>query len=306
MIEILKNTNFNFIGIRRAAYVISAVLLINGFYSLYLIAVNKANMGLDFTGGSTVQVEFSEPISVEKIRETMAGKGFTKVTIQQIGKEGENRYLIRMGVDEVETGNAASKVASVLREGIKQREVTVLGTNEIGPVVSHQLKQKAMFAVLWAVIGILIYIWIRFEFKFAVAATFATFHDVVAVLGIMVLMGREIDLLVVTALLTLAGYSLTDTVVLFDRVRENLRKILKMAYEKIINDSINEVLSRTAITSTTTFLVVVSLFLFGGNVLNNFSLALMLGIIIGTYSSIFVASPVVVEWENFEKEHKKR
>lgn len=306
MIEILKNTNFNFIGIRKIAFVISALLLISGFYALYKIAVNEANMGLDFTGGSTVQVQFSEPVSVAKIRGIMAENNFTKVTIQQIGAEAENKNLIRLGVDEVETGNAASKVASVLRKGTEGIEVTVLGTNEIGPVVSHQLKQKALFALLWAVIGILIYIWIRFKFKFAVAATVATFHDVIVVLGIMVLMGREIDLLVITALLTLAGYSLNDSVVLFDRIRENLRKILKMPYEKIVNDSINEVLGRTVITSTTTLFVVGSLFLFGGHVLNNFSLALMLGIIVGTYSSIFVASPVIVEWEEFEKKHKKR
>ncbi len=306
MIEILKNANFNFIGTRKIAFVISALLLINGFYALYKIAANEANMGLDFTGGSTVQVQFSKPVSVAKIRGIMADNNFTKVTIQQIGAETENKSLIRLGVDEVETGNAASKVASVLREGTEGIKVTVLGTNEIGPVVSHQLKQKALFALLWAVIGILIYIWIRFKFKFAVAATFATFHDVIVVLGIMVLMGREIDLLVITAFLTLAGYSLNDSVVLFDRIRENLRKILKMPYEKIVNDSINEVLGRTVITSTTTLFVVGSLFLFGGHVLNNFSLALMLGIIIGTYSSIFVASPVIVEWENFEKKHKKR
>jgi len=306
MLQIIKNTNFNFIGIRRIAFIISAILLINGFYGLYLINAGKANMGLDFTGGSTVHVKFAKEITVGQIRTIMAENNFSKVTIQQVGKETDNEYLIRLGVHEVETGDASARVTGILKKDSGDDKIEVMGSSEIGPVVSMQLKQKAMLAVFWAVIGILVYIWFRFRFKFAVAATFATFHDVIVVLGIMVLMGREIDLLVITALLTLAGYSLTDTVVLFDRIRENLRKILKMTYEKIVNDSINEVLSRTIVTSGTTLLVVASLFLFGGHALNNFSLALLLGILVGTYSSIFVASPLVVEWENFEKKNKHK
>lgn len=160
------------------------------------------------------------------------------------------------------------------------------------------LQEQARWAVLFALMGILAYIWIRFDFRFGVAATIATFHDVIVVLGLYFLMGREISLLLITALLTLAGYSLTDTVVVFDRIRENMKQFRKRGdFAGTINNSINEVLSRTIVTSSTTLLAVLSLLVFGGEVLSDFSLALLLGVLVGTYSSVFVASPIIVEWE---------
>jgi len=301
MFQIVKDTKIDFIGKRKAAFAISGIMLLAAFYAFYLIAADKANMGLDFTGGSTVHVKFDRSVSVADIRGVMALEGYERAMIQQIGNEEENEFIIRMGLLDAEAGEASRKVKEVFEKDMPEAGLSIEGSSEIGPVVSGQLKQKALLAMLWAVIGILIYIWLRFKFKFAVAATVATFHDVFVVLGIMVLLGKEIDLLVVTALLTLAGYSLNDTVVLFDRIRENLRFILKSSYGEIVNRSINEVLSRTIITSGTTLMVVGSLYLFGGHVLQNFSFTLLLGILVGTYSSVFVASPVVVEWDNFEK-----
>ncbi|MFP4466045.1 MAG: protein translocase subunit SecF [Candidatus Goldiibacteriota bacterium] len=304
MFQIIKDTKFDFIGKRRAAFVISGLMLIAAFYSVYLIAADKANMGLDFTGGSTVQVRFDSAVSVAEIRAVMAVEGFERATIQQIGNESDNTFIIRMSLADAEAGEASGKIEDVFKKDMPEAGITIEGSSEIGPVVSGQLKQKALLAMFWAVLGILIYIWFRFKFKFAVAATVATFHDVLVVLGIMVLLGKEIDLLVVTALLTLAGYSLNDTVVLFDRIRENIRFILKTNYGEIVNRSINEVLSRTIVTSGTTLFVVGSLYMFGGHVLENFSLTLLLGILVGTYSSIFVASPLIVEWDNMEKKNR--
>lgn len=301
MFEILKNTNINFMKLRKIAYFISIVLILNGLYSLFLVNKGKAKLGLDFTGGSSIQIKFFKDITIERIRQIAEKNNIKQLTIQQMGKETEREFLIRLGAGELQTGNASEQIINMFKRETGDNEILLIASNEIGPIVSVQLKQKAFLALFWAAVGILIYIWIRFKFKFAVAATFATLHDVLVVFGILVLMGKELDLLIITALLTLAGYSLTDTVVVFDRIRENLRNILKFPFIDIVNKSINEVLSRTIITSGTTLLVVLALFFWGGDVLNNFSLALLLGVIIGTYSSIFVASTIIVDWENFEK-----
>jgi preprotein translocase subunit SecF len=209
-----------------------------------------------------------------------------------------------MGIQEMKDENAGMALVNVLKTETGDEGVTVLEENLIGPLVSAQLKQKALYAIIWAAIGILVYIWVRFKFKFAVIATVATMHDVLTLLGIMVLFNNEIDILVLTAMLTIAGYSLTDTVVVFDRIRENMKNILKMPFEQIVNNSVNEVLSRTIITATTTLFVALSLFLFGGYVLSNFSLALVIGILVGTYSSDLLASPLLVDWENYERTHR--
>jgi preprotein translocase subunit SecF len=179
-------------------------------------------------------------------------------------------------------------------------------TTEIGPKVGSQLRTDAAKAIVLATLGILIYIAIRFRFNFAVGATIATFHDVLAVLGIFYLLGREINLIVVTALLTIAGYSLTDTVVIFDRIRENMKMRLKDPLEDIMNLSVNEVLSRTLVTSLTVLLTSLALFLFGGEVIHDFALAMILGVIVGTYSSVFVASPIVLVWQGKKKPLGKR
>ncbi len=194
------------------------------------------------------------------------------------------------------------KLGDLLKQAINDHftdnKFTMDSTNNISSRVGERLTRDAIKAIVFALLGILIYIWIRFDFRFGVAATIATFHDVLAVLGIYFILNREISLLVITALLTLAGYSLTDTVVVFDRIRENLKQFRKRSdYGSTINTSINEVLSRTVITSVTTIAVVLTILVFGGEVLFDFALALTMGIIVGTYSSVFVASPVIVEWE---------
>lgn len=303
MIEFLKNPNLNFIGARKFTYFLSAALVLNGLVAVYRIATGHARMSLDFTGGVTVQLKFSKPATIDQIRGIMTKNGINAL-IQGIGPASDMTYLIRVGTQDLKQANGGQVIYNLLKTETGDTGLTVLEENLIGPLVSAELKQKAVYAVIWASIGILLYIWVRFKFKFAVAATIATVHDVLTVLGVMVLFGKEFDILVLTALLTIGGYSLTDTVVVFDRIRENMKHILKMPYDQLVNKSINEVLSRTIITSSTTMMVAISLFLFGGYVLNNFALAMVIGVIIGTYSSDFLASPIIVDWENYERTHR--
>lgn len=303
MFEIVKNTKINFLGLRKISYVLSMFLVLMGIFGLFRIITGSANMGLDFTGGISVQLKFSKPMTSEKIREILEKVGY-KVYLQKVGAEADNTFLIRTTLKDIKSATGSTEIINALKKETQDNDIVVLEENVIGPVVSAQLKQKALYAIFWAAIGILIYIWVRFQFKFAVSATLATMHDVLVVLGILVFLNKEIDILVITALLTIAGYSLTDTVVVFDRIRENMRNILKESFESIINRSLNEVLSRTLITSGTTLLVAISLYLFGGMILNNFAFTIVLGIVVGTYSSCFIASPVVFDWEMYEKKQK--
>jgi SecD/SecF fusion protein len=214
--------------------------------------------------------------------------------------------MVRMKKSEGSVPHMSEKLTQVLNQAIPQSHFAAVGTTEIGASVSKDLRQKAIVAITISFLAIIIYIWFRFEFVFGIAAIIATLHDVLAVLGVFYLLNREITLLVVTALLTVAGYSLTDTVVVFDRIRENLAR-RRGTLADIINLSVNEVLSRTIITSATVFLVVVALFFFGGVVLEDFALAMMLGVIVGTYSSVFVASPVIFAWrKEFKRVEIKR
>lgn len=304
MIEIIKNPKLNFISVRKVSYFISLLLVLNGLFAVYQIAVGKAKMGLDFTGGISVTLKFTKDVSVNAIRGVLDKSEMPQAIIQQVGLPSEKTFMVRVGTQELKNENASGLLTELLKKETGDAEMIVLEQNEIGGIVSSQLKSKALQAVFWALIGILVYIWVRFKFKFAVSATLATLHDVLAVLGIMVLAGKEIDLLVITALLTIGGYSLTDTVVVFDRIRENMKHILKLSYQELVNNSINEVLSRTIITSFTTLAVATSLLLFGGAILHTFSFALVIGILIGTYSSYFLASPIIVDWENYEKKNR--
>ena len=204
----------------------------------------------------------------------------------------ENKILIRFKKGEI--GGFSEKIINILKNKFPANKFVVDSTTEIGPKVGSKLRNDAIIAIIVATLGILIYVAFRFQFKFGIGATIATFHDVLAVLGIFFILGKEINLILITALLTIAGYSLTDTVVVFDRIRENFRLRHKEPIVSVMNLSVNEVLSRTIITSTTVLLTSAALFFFGGEVLHDFSLAMILGVIIGTYSSIFVASPIVL------------
>ncbi len=295
MIEIVKKTNIDFMGFRKIAFFISGILIVLGIIGIIQVANGTANLGIDFAGGTAVMLKFEKTVTLQQVRDVLEKGGLKDFELQDFPTV--NKVLVKMKQKEEKLGAISDRIINSLKEGFKNNKITVDSTMEIGPKVGSKLRKDAMWAVIAATIGILIYIAWRFQFRFSVGATVATFHDVLAVLGIFNIMGREINLVLVSALLTIAGYSLTDTVVVFDRVRENLRFISKESIEAVFNRSINEVLSRTLITSLTTLLAALALFLFGGAVIHDFALAMILGIIVGTYSSVFVASPIVLLWK---------
>jgi preprotein translocase subunit SecF len=296
MLELVKNTKIDFMGKRKIAFVFSGILSIIGIIAIIQIATGKANLGIDFAGGTAIQLKFEKPVELHAIRLALDEAGIKDFDLQDL--PSLNKVLIRIKKEEQQLGQSAEKITSIISQKITDNKYVIDSTTEIGPKVGGKLRADAGMAVAVSAIMILAYIAFRFQFNFGVGATLATFHDVLAVLGLFYLMGREINLILVTALLTIAGYSLTDTVVVFDRIRENLKTRYKEPLEAVMNASINEVLSRTIITSVTVLLTSVALFFFGGEVLHDFALAMIMGVVIGTYSSVFIASPVVLLWKD--------
>ncbi len=292
--ELLGKTNIDFIGKRKAAFLFSAVLVLLGLVTIVQIYRGKANLGIDFVGGTSIQLKFERPVSLADMREVLSRNGLKDSDIQQFA--GGDRVMVRVKRGEVGIGGMAERIRMVVEKEFSNNRFIVEGSNEVGPAIGKDLQRAALWAILLALAGIILYVAWRFEFVFGVAATAATFHDVLVVLGVFYLLNKEVTLLVVSALLTIAGYSLTDTVVVYDRIRENLRGRKREPLADVMNASINQVLNRTAMTSLTTLLAALALFLLGGEVLRDFSLALILGILVGTYSSWFVASPIVFEW----------
>jgi preprotein translocase subunit SecF len=294
MLEIIRNTKIDFMGKRKFAFVFSGILAVIGIFTIVQVANGRANLGIDFAGGTAVQLKFEKPVNLHNVRKALEEGGLKDFDLQEF--PAVNKILIREKKSEQELGQVADKITGMISQKIPDNKYVVDSTTVIGPKVGKRLRVDAAWAVVMATIGILIYVAVRFRFNFAVGATIATFHDVLAVLGAFYLMGREINLILITALLTIAGYSLTDTVVVFDRIRENLRTRMKEPVEAVMNLSINEVLSRTIVTSLTVLMSSAALFFFGGEVIHDFALAMILGVIVGTYSSVFVASPVVLLW----------
>ncbi len=300
MFRLVGDTNINFIGARKIAFVISLALLALGLFALTMVITGKANLGIDFAGGTMIIGYFDQPVEIEGLRAVIAPE-FPDAAITRLeGFEKPNAFILKVKQPESEEEGMerSERMQELIAQSFADNNFSVDSEHIIGPAVGESLRADAQKAVLLSLLGIVVYIWIRFDFRSGIAATIATFHDVLVVLGITYLMGIEFDLLLITALLTLAGYSLTDTVVVFDRIRENIKRFrTKGQFAGAVNSSINEVLSRTINTSLTTLIVVGSLFILGGTVLRTFSIALILGVIVGTYSSMFVASPIVVEWE---------
>ncbi|OGW33337.1 MAG: protein-export membrane protein SecF [Nitrospirae bacterium GWC2_42_7] len=294
MLEIIKNTKIDFMGKRKFAFIISGIFSIIGIIAIVQIANGSANLGIDFAGGTAIQLKFEKQINLHTLRKALEEGGVKDFDLQDF--PAVNKILIRVKQTEQQFGQTSESIMGVISQKLPDNKYVVDSNTVIGPKVGSRMRADSAKAVVMATLGILIYVAIRFKFNFAVGATIATFHDVLAVLGIFFLMGKEINLILITALLTIAGYSLTDTVVVFDRIRENLRLRLKDNVETVMNISINEVLSRTIVTSVTVLLSSFALFFFGGEVLHDFSLAMILGVIIGTFSSVFVASPIVLLW----------
>ncbi|HAY39671.1 MAG TPA: protein translocase subunit SecF [Desulfobacteraceae bacterium] len=332
--------NINFVGKRKIAFSVSLAMILISIASLAIHGGPK--YGIDFAGGSLVQVKFNEPVSVNMIKSGLAAIDLGKSSVQGFGEQSENEYLIRTD-SSVETSGGFSLTVQQALESSTGKGVTVRRVEMVGPQVGKDLREKALFAMFYALLFIAIYISGRFELKwllsgviagvlmgavyflsifnvsvpyliaaallvslalfwflglkYAMGATVALIHDVTITVGIFSIFNKEFTLPIIAALLTIIGYSLNDTIIVFDRIRENLRKYHKNPLEVIINRSVNETLSRTLLTSGTTLVVVVALFVLGGGIIHDFAFALLVGIVVGTYSSIYVASPILLAWQ---------
>jgi preprotein translocase subunit SecF len=298
MMEILGKTSVDFMGKRNIAFAVSGVLVLLGLLAVVGILAGWANLGIDFAGGTAVQLKFDKPLGIEEARRALQTHGLGDAEIQEFPQD--QKILIRVKTETTIEDEISKQIIEAFQTEFPNHGFVVDSSSSIGPTIGKKLQEDALIAIVLSLMGIMFYVAVRFEFRFCVAAAIATFHDVLAVLGIYFLLNKEITLLVVTALLTLAGYSLTDTVVVFDRIRENLRRRRRETVSDIINSGINQVLSRTLVTTLTVVLVLVPLTLWGGEVLHDFSLALLLGVLVGTYSSIFVASPLLLLWPGAE------
>ncbi len=290
--ELIKpGTQINFMKFSKLAFSISAILIV---LSIVLIATKGLNYGIDFAGGTVVQIKFNTDVKTDAVRDALAPIGLENARIQSIGAASENEFIVRTITSADEMHDISSEIKTALGEAVGSENVDIRRVEMVGSEVSEDLKQKGFLSLFYACMGILIYIWVRFELRFSIGAIMALIHDVLITVGIFSITGREVTLPVVAALLTIIGYSLNDTIVVFDRIRENMKKGGSRELKPLLNTSISQTLSRTLLTSLTTFIVVLFLFLMGGSVINNFAFAMMIGVIVGTYSSIFVASPVLL------------
>lgn len=292
----LKKPNLDYMRIKNLTFAISGIFALIGCLAFVQIMRGQANMGVDFSGGTLLQYQSSQSFSLGEVRTALAKGNIEGVELQKV--EGENRLIVKVKSNDKVVGHISEAVTAQLEANFPDKHFTVENQSEIGSSVSDTLRSKALLAVAISLLGVIMYLGLRFDLRFGLAATLATLHDVMAVLGLIWLLNMEITLLTVTALLTLAGYSLNDTVIIFDRIRENLHKSddPENITDALINTSTNEVLSRSIITSITVFLVLVALYVLGGSVIHDFSFVLLVGIMVGTYSSVFVASPLLTLW----------
>lgn len=297
MIWLFKDANYPFMSWRRHAYIASAVLTLATIVSI--VAHGGLRYSIDFTGGTLVQLDFQEPVEAQALRQALATMpGLESSEVQHFGDPSD--VVIRAQVTPGQEEEFGDRIEAHLRQApeLAGRSFSVVRTEAVGPKIGEELKQQAVLAILYALGLILIYVAFRFDLKFGVAAIVATVHDIVLSIGIFSLLDKEISLAVVAAFLTIVGYSLNDTIVVFDRIREDLRGRRREPYVEVVNRAVNETLSRTILTGGTTLVVLALLFFLGGEVIHDFAFALIIGIFIGTYSSILIGAPLVVEWKH--------
>lgn len=298
--EFIKpGTHFDFVGKMKIAIGISVALIIISILSV--VWHGGLNFGIDFAGGTIIQVKFTKTAPADVIRKSFQGIHIDDAIIQEIGQD---EVIVR--TNQPMTKELQTKVGEALTGQFGAGNFDIRRIEFVGPKVGKDLTNKAILAIVFAWIGMLIYIAWRFEFRYALGAIIALIHDTIIVIGALSLLNKEFTLTIVAALLTVIGYSINDTIVVFDRIRENRKKDLKRRLGEIINSSVNETLSRTILTSFTVFLVLIALFFLGGPVIHDFAFALLVGIVVGTYSSIFIASPIVLLFENLQLSRMKR
>jgi preprotein translocase SecF subunit len=306
--EWFRDSNIDFQRIRRPAMGLSVVVILVGILSIALHG--GLNYSVDFLGGTVMQLKFEKLVTETEIRAALGTVDLGTSEVKQIAEIGaEPEILIRIKKTDISEATVEG-IKSAISATLPDNPFDVRSVDAVGPKIGAELRTAAFWATLVALGGILVYISIRFEFIFALAAVLALFHDVIITMGIFSMLGKEISLAIVAAIMTIVGYSLNDTIVVFDRIRENLKRLRAKRMDEIINTSINQTLSRTIITGVTTLFAVSVLFVFGGSVIRDFALAIIIGVIIGTYSSIYIASPVLIEWgaraERMQKKRKSR
>ena len=292
--QFLRETNIDFMKYRKFWIVVSLALVALGFFMIF--AHGRLNVGIDFAGGTQITARFQQRPDIDRLRQIVAAAGVGESQIQRFGDADANEVMIRTPLAPGTEEGSGPRVLAALRQEYGEG-FQVLAQENVGPQVGAELRRKGFQAVGWSLVGMLAYIWLRFELRFGVGATMATLHDVLVTLGLFTLAGFEFNLTTIAAFLTLIGYSVNDTVVVFDRVRENLRKHPNQAFIKLLNTSINQTLSRTLLTGGTTIMAGIALMVWGGEVLRGFAFILTVGVIVGTYSSIYVASPFALLWE---------
>ncbi|UXD87190.1 protein translocase subunit SecF [Thalassolituus hydrocarboniclasticus] len=280
-------TNFNFMRLRHAASILSIILIV---ISIGAIAARGLNLGLDFTGGTLLEVQYETPESIDRISTALESAGYRDVTVQHFGAETD--VLVRMS--EAFRDNLGAEVLNILQTQSADNTLTLMRSEFVGAQVGEELRDQGGLALLLALFVVMIYVAARFQFKFSVGAVVALFHDVIIIIGLFALFQWEFDLTVMAALLAVIGYSLNDTIVVSDHIRENFRMLRRGDAEEVINYSINQTLGRTIMTSLTTALVLFALMVVGGDLIHNFAVALMIGVLVGTYSSVFVASSLLL------------
>ncbi len=307
--EFFRNTQIDFMRWRRICFGMSMILLAVVLISDF--ARKSLNLGIDFVGGTQLTVKFAEVPSIEDVRSLMEANGIEDSVIQQFGEASENSLLIKTPLIEGAEEGSRSQIVSVLETRFPDGEATgafeVLGAENVGPQIGSELRRSSLLALTWALLGMLGYIWLRFELRFGIGALVAVVHDVMITLGLFAAAGYEFNLTTIAGFLTLVGYSVNDSVVVFDRVRENLRQNRRLTLVEVMNQSLNQTLSRTVLTSGTTLIAVGCLLFLGGDVLRGFAFIICVGVLIGTYSSIYIACPIALLWERwFGREARSR
>jgi len=291
MIQFLIGTDFPLMRHRRIAYLVSGALVLAT--TVWLVVNGGPRYSVDFTGGLLLQIRTSQVVPADRLRHALEAGGFPGIELQQMTGEYRNEYLLRMKTSS--QADAFPPLQAAIQQGLPDVTVELRRAENVGPKVGSELRSKAIWAVLGSLVGILLYVGIRYQFKYAFGAIVALFHDVFVTLGVLCFTNREISLTVVAALLTIAGFSINDTIVVFDRIRERSKALRKEKHSRVMDIAVNETLSRTVITSMTVFMTAVALFVWGGEVLRDFSFAMMIGVGFGTYSSVYVAAALALD-----------
>lgn len=296
MFEIIKpGTKIDFMKRRKLAYLFSGVVMFIGVVSLVLHG--GPNYGIDFAGGTLVQIRFTGSVAIDEIRSALKQGGIEDAAVQGFEAEGKGEYLVRLPATGADPEGISAAVRAALAQRFGAEGFEIRRVEMVGPKVGKDLRSKGLLATIFAMLGMLIYISLRFDLRFGVGAVVAVLHDVIVTIGILSLLDIEFSIPVLAAILTIVGYSINDTIVVYDRIRENMPKMKREPFERMLNITVNETLSRTILTGMSTLMVLFVLFFMGGGVIHDFTFTLIVGIILGTYSSVYIASATVLEWE---------